>query len=306
MTILITGSSGFVGTSFRRIAEDTSLSLIALSRNPLPSTKYVSCYKYPTSVDQWLSILGDVSCIIHLAGRAHVLNDSNDDPLSAYRLANVQNSCFVAKLAIEAGVKRFVFVSSVKVNGESTTSNSFRPSDIPRPSDPYSISKYEAEIKLTKLFSDSDSELVIVRPPLIYGPNVKGNLKLISSLIKLGIPLPVMSLNTNLRSIVYVDNLVHFLIHCSKHSLAGGKTFLIDDGRPLSTLEIFDLVSLSLGASSKFFSLPKSILYTLFSLLGKSSVYNRLTQSLVVDSYLAFDLLEWNPPYSSKEGFLRL
>ena len=305
MTILITGSSGFVGTSFCRIAENTALSLIALSSNPMPSTKFVSCCSYPSSDAQWLSILGDVSCIIHLAGRAHVLKDSTDNPLREYRLANVENSCHVARLAIKAGVKRFIFVSSIKVNGEFTTFNSFMPSDIPRPSDPYAISKYEAEIHLTKMFADSDSELVIVRPPLIYGPNCKGNLKLISSLVRSGIPLPISNLNTNLRSVIYVDNLVHFLIHCSKHPRAGGHTFLLDDGRPLSTREIFELVSLSVGKSITFFPLPQIFLYSIFTLLGKRSVYNRLTQSLVVDSKIAFDLLEWNPPYSSKEGFLR-
>lgn len=304
MVLLITGASGFVGRSFCRVANDQKLSLRALTNSPKLSTPFVEYSAYPCSDSGWNFILENVDCVIHLAGRAHILSDKSSNPLREYRAANVFNSVDIAQHSIRAGVKRFVYISSIKVNGEFTVDAPFRSADMPSPHDAYALSKLEAESELKRIFENTSSELVIVRPPLIHGPCVKGNLALIYKFARFGLPLPLSSFSGNQRSILFVDNLIDFLILCSYHQKAAGQTFLIDDGYPLSTRQIIGYIYDSIDRPLRDIPLPSKFIEFVLGLFGKKEVYSRLRQSLLVDSTPAFNLLNWDPPYSSEAGFM--
>jgi nucleoside-diphosphate-sugar epimerase len=244
--------------------------------------------------------------VVHAAARTHIMQDTVADPLTAFRLVNVQGTLNLARQAAEAGVKRFVFLSSVKVNGELTQmGHPFRENDIPAPQDPYALSKYEAVAGLCRLAEETGMEVVIIRPPLVYGPGVKANFENMIRWVRRGIPLPFAAVS-NKRSFVALDNLVDFIATCIVHPKAANQTFLVSDGEDLSTAELLQRVGLVLGKPMRLFPVPANLLQLAAGLIGKKTMAQRLCGSLQVDISKARDFLDWAPPLSVDEGLRQL
>ncbi len=290
MTILITGSSGFVGSALTVELNTRALNHVAFNRTD--NANIFSQYS--------------VNTIIHLAARVHVMNETASDPLVEFRQSNVIDTINLAKRAVAAGVKRFVYVSSVKVNGELTTDTPFIETDTPNPIDPYGISKYEAEVALLALSKETGLEVVIVRPPLIYGKGVKANFALLAKIAGKGIPLPLGAVH-NQRSMVYVGNLVDFLIVCAQPILspqAAGETFLISDGQDVSTTYLLNTLAKAQGKSARLIPIPMSLLQAILKLMGKHGIAQRLLGNLQIDSSKARTLLNWQPPFTVEQGLI--
>jgi nucleoside-diphosphate-sugar epimerase len=244
----------------------------------------------------WQKVLEGVDVVVHTAARAHIMIDTVGDPLSQYRKVNVEGALNLARQAAVAKVKRFIFISSIKVNGESTAAGKpFTPDDQPNPADPYGISKWEAELGLQQLAAATGMEVVIIRPPLLYGPGVKANFLSMMRWINDGVPLPLARID-NRRSLVAIDNLVDLIITCIDHPAAANQVFLAGDGDDLSTAELAKCIGKALGKPARLFPFPVSILSLAAGLLGKKSVVQRLTDSLQVDISRAGELLAWKPP----------
>lgn len=304
---LITGASGFVGRATRaqaiRMGFDLSCSV---RRNEPVLAQYL-----PVRVSEidgftkWTGALQGITTIIHLAARVHVMQDTNADPIAAFREVNVDGTLNLARQAAAAGVKRFVFVSSAKVNGESTQPDRpFTEADIPNPQDAYSLSKYEAEQGLRQISADTGMEVVIIRPPLVYGPGVKANFATLMQAVQQGRPLALGSVN-NRRSLVALDNLVDFIILCMTHPEAANQTFLVSDGNDLSTTELVRGLARAAGVSPRLLPVPVWALQAGAMLLGKEDEVQRLCGSLQVDISKARNLLGWRPPVVVEEGLRR-
>ena len=249
----------------------------------------------------WSGALRGIDCLIHLAARVHVMHEKSSDPLTEFRRVNVEGTVRLAEAAAAAGVKRLVYVSSIKVNGEATFERPFSESDVPNPPDPYGVSKYEAEMALQKISAETGLEIVIVRPPLVYGPGVGGNFARMLGWIEKGIPLPLGSVR-NRRSMIYVENLADALIHCTTHAKAAGETFLVADSESVSTPELIRLLAEKMGRKPRVFSFPVSLLKLLGKFTGKSSEIERLTGSLEADASKIRKMLDWKPPRSLDDG----
>jgi nucleoside-diphosphate-sugar epimerase len=281
--LIITGSSGFVGTHLAKTLATRSIYFDNHSR------------QINTVIEQ------PCTAVIHLAGRAHIMNDTASDPLAEFRAANCDYAIKVAKQAVAAGVKRFVYVSSVKVNGEQTELVPFTELSVSAPCDPYGVSKYEAELALQALAHETGLEVVIVRPPLIYGAGVKANFARLAQLAATGIPLPMGSIH-NRRSLLYVKNLVDFLILCTHHPKAANQTFLLSDGEDVSTTQLLETLAKAQGAPSRLLPVPSSWLQGAMRLVGKADMAQRLLCNLQVDSRKARELLGWTPPFGFEAG----
>jgi nucleoside-diphosphate-sugar epimerase len=311
--ICVTGANGFIGKSVCEILSKSHKSIRGIVRNKnlnknLPNIEHLAIGDISHKTN-WKNALEDVDCIIHCAGKAHVMNETKTDELKIYRSVNVDGTRQLAEQAAESGVRRLIFLSSVKVNGEDTNQNSknkiFTHNDIPDPKNPYSISKYEAEKILWEVSLNSGLEVTIVRLPLVYGKNAKGNLERLIKLVKSQIPLP-LSLIKNKRSMIGIDNLVNLLICCIDHPDAVGKTFLVSDGKDLSTPNLIKYIALSFGFRARLFPFPKFLLYFLAGIFGKQKEINRLIGSLVVDSNYVEKTLGWTPSISVEEGIRRM
>lgn len=290
MTILITGASGFVGTALTTELQQRNLPYALFNR--ADNANIFNQYSLDT--------------VIHLAARVHVMNETASDPLVEFRQSNVIDTINLAKRAVTAGIKRFIYVSSVKVNGELTTDTAFIETDTPNPIDPYGISKYEAEVALLALSKETGLEVVIVRPPLIYGKGVKANFALLAKIAGKGIPLPLGAVH-NQRSMVYVGNLVDFLIVCAQPNLspqAAGETFLISDGQDVSTTYLLNSLAKAQRKSARLIPIPMSWLQAILKLMGKHSIAQRLLGNLQIDSTKAKRLLNWQPPYTVEQGLI--
>jgi len=253
----------------------------------------------------WTDSVTDQQVVIHTAARAHIMKDEAADPLTEYRRINVDGTLNLARQAAEAGVRRFIFISSIKVNGEQTSFDKpFTAEDLPAPEDAYGISKYEAEQELMQIAADTGLEVVIIRAPLVYGPGVKGNFSSMMQVVKKGFPLPLGAIN-NLRSLVALDNLVDLIITCINHPAAANQVFLAGDGEDLSTTELLRGVAKAAGVPSRLIPVPASVLMFMASLVGKKEMAQRLIGSLQVDISKARDLLGWTPPLSVQEGLSR-
>jgi len=301
---LVTGASGFVGGA---LCEE-------LFRRNIPYIRATRAVQVAQSIavgevdggTDWSQGLRQCRTVVHSAARVHVMSDSTSDPLRAYRRTNVEGSINLALQAAAAGVKRFIFISSVKVNGESTSEGRcFRPEDPPAPQDPYGISKMEAEQGLRLLASETDMEVVIIRPPLVYGPGVKANFAALMRAVQRGIPLPLGAVH-NQRSLVALDNLVDFIITCTTHPAAANQTFLISDGRDLSTTELVRGMAQASGVPARLLPVPVPILRLAARIFGKTDAIDRLCGNLQIDSSKARNLLGWVPPLSVEEGLRRV
>jgi nucleoside-diphosphate-sugar epimerase len=312
MNILITGANGFVGKVVcDRIRSHYPIftSIYAVYRNPerLANTS-LHPQIYPIlspSLDELArntELLSKIDCIVHLAARVHQMNDRVSDPLAEFRSVNTTATYNLAKAAAQSSVRRFVYLSSIKVQGEETpTISPYTELSVPDPQDPYGISKWEAEQKLKHLANQTGLEVVILRPPLVYGPRVKANFLQMIRTVHKGIPLP-LGLIRNKRSLVYVENLADAIINAVIHPAAANQTFLISDGEVVSTPQLIQRVAQALGCSPRLFPIPVSWLRLIGKLIGKSTTVSRLTGSLVVDSHKICSTLNWTPPYTIDQG----
>lgn len=310
MAVLITGASGFVGS---RLIESmdapnrlTQLRVATrkFSGVRIPNVEEVYISEISGDVD-WLGALSNIDVVIHLAARVHVMEDVSEDPLAEYRIVNVEGTLNLARQAAAAGVRRFIFLSSIKVNGEATAPGEFFTEDSsPKPMDPYGISKYEAEEGLKAICEQTGMEYVIIRPPLIYGPGVKANYQRLIQAVKKGFPLPFGCIN-NKRSMLALDNLIDFIVLSSEDPRAANQTFLLSDGQDLSSKELVIKIALALGQTPRVLPVPAALLKLLGFMLGKSAAIDRLLGSLQIDSSKAKLLLGWRPPISVDEGVAR-
>lgn len=290
--ILVTGANGFVGRALcRTLRQQGHLVRAAVRR--APDLDQIAVGNLERSTD-WGAALAGCDCVIHLAARVHVMSDSDSDPLRAYREINVDVSVNLARQAVAAGVKRMVFVSSVKVNGEATWGTPFQAADTPRPADPYGVSKLEAETALLQIGRDTGLEIVVVRPPLVYGPGVKANFLNLLKLVDKGIPLPFGSVR-NRRSMVALENLVDLLGVCSRHPQAPGQVFLVSDGADPTLAELVGMLAGALGKRDPVFPFPVGLMVAGARLVGRSSVADRLFGSLQVDISQTKARLQWSP-----------
>lgn len=291
--VLVTGANGFVGRALCRTLRDRGIPHVAAVRRALhPGDTAVGDL---TNTTNWTEALEACATVIHLAARVHVMDDKDEDPLQAYRRVNVDATLHLARQAVMAGVKRFVFVSSIKVNGESTTGRSpYRAGDVAQACDPYGQSKKEAEAALFSLGQETGLEIVVVRPPLVYGPGVKANFLSLMNLVKRSIPLPFGCADGS-RSMVALDNLVDLLITCSWHPNAPGGTFLISDGQDLSVSELVRMLGAAMERRVLLLPVPKGLMHLLANMFGKSALTERLFGSLQVDIEATRERLGWKP-----------
>ncbi|MDS1309489.1 UDP-glucose 4-epimerase family protein [Marinobacter xiaoshiensis] len=303
--ILITGVSGFVGGRLADAITSEAYSVVGVARAPVSKSYPIVEISSLTHLPAAHEFLEGINVVIHAAARVHVMSDSEKDPLAAFRDVNVKGTLNLARQAALAGVKRFIFISSIKVNGEQTTSgHSFSPHDVPSPEDCYGISKHEAEIGLCELSAESGMEVVIIRPPLVYGPGVKGNFASMIKLVEKGLPLPLGAVH-NKRSLVALDNLIDLIITCIDHPAAGNQTFLVSDGDDLSTTQLLRHVAEAMGKSCRLIPIPAGLLRFGAILLGKKDIAQRLLGSLEVDISHTQKCLNWTPPLTVKQGLQR-
>ncbi|RQO36113.1 UDP-glucose 4-epimerase [Herminiimonas sp. KBW02] len=293
--ILVTGANGFVGRSLCEALRARGTSFIPVVRKKNHNSE-IAIGDLRVDTDWGIALRG-CDAVIHLAARVHVMNDTTSDPLAAFRAVNVDATLNLARQAVAAGVKRFVFVSSVKVNGEETGEHPFTAFDEAAPTDPYGQSKLEAEIALQELAQVTGLELVIVRPPLVYGPGVRANFLRLMQLVRIGLPLPLGAIK-NRRSMVAVDNLVDLLILCAGHPAAAGQTFMVSDDHDVSVSELLRMLAKAMRKRSMLLPLPARVLSGAAAVLGKSAVANRLLGSLQVDIKHTKTTLQWHPPVS--------
>jgi nucleoside-diphosphate-sugar epimerase len=309
---LITGATGFVGS---RLANFLSTQVpgvdlrLAVRHRPdelqVPSVLPAGSIEVVGDINprtNWTNALVGVDVVIHLAARVHVMNDVALDPLEEYRYANTLATIHLAQEAAKAGVKRFIYLSSIKVNGEETSpGQSYSEDSTPAPIDPYGVSKWEAELGLEKVCAQTGMQFVIIRPPLIYGPGVKANFQKLMGLVAKGLPLPLGTVH-NQRSMLALDNLVSFIAEATTNPLAANQRFLLSDGQDVSTTQLLKLLAKGMGKSIWLLPVPVFILRAAAQVLGATAAADRLLGSLQIDSSKARQLLQWQPPLSAEEG----
>lgn len=303
--ILITGASGFVGGHLfeRCLAEGLNVSTITRHGGGNKSSRAA---QYLTRgfefADDLSEALRGQNVVVHCAARVHVTTETSVNPLQAFRQTNVVGTLNLARQAAAAGVKRFIYLSSVKVNGEETGDGvRFSAADTPKPMDPYGVSKYEAEVGLRSLALSSGLEVVIIRPPLVYGAGVQGNFKTLMSVVHRGIPLPFAAVH-NTRSLVAVDNLVNLLVCCAVHPAAANQTLMVSDDHDISTPDLLRQVGLLMGKPARLFAAPAILVRGAAALVGRSAAVSRLIGSLQVDGGEARRLLNWSPLVTVNQG----
>lgn len=309
--ILVTGATGFVGGALVRqlLIDEVSAAVKVVVRSTdiswPKSARPVQVGNLTPKTD-WTAALRDVDQVVHLAARVHVMADKSADPLAEFRLVNVEATINLARQAAAAGVRRFVYLSSIKVNGEFTESEQrFTADDKPAPEDPYGVSKHEAEQALRQIASETGMDVVIIRPPLVYGPGVKANFRSMMHWLARGIPLPLAAVTENRRSLVALDNLVDLIATCLKHPAAANQTFMVSDDEDLSTADLLGRMGEAQETPARLFYMPLAALKLGATLIGKQSIYQRLCGSLQVDITKTRQLLDWTPPISVDEGLRR-
>lgn len=311
MKVLVTGANGFVGTALvqRLLADEQATEIVAIVRSP--------AFDFPKRVERilvggidesndWCDALTDCEVVVHLAARVHVMQEPAADPLEEFRRVNVKGTLNLAWQVAAAGARRFVFVSSIKVNGEATKLGyPFSADDVPAPLDAYAVSKLEAEQGLHEIARQTGLEIVIIRPTLTYGPGVKANFATMMLGLKFGVPLPLGAIY-NQRSLLALDNLVDLLVTCMTHPAAANQTFLVSDGEDVSTTELLRRMGQALGRPARLVPVPVSWLKFLATGMGKQDVLQRLCGSLQVDISKTRCLLGWVPPVSLDQGLKKV
>lgn len=304
--ILMTGGTGFVGSAIMNcLMSRGTFDVINITRGNATSLvpgAVAHMVSDIASYDRWPELFSGVGTVIHCAARVHVMDDRLSDPLAEFRKVNVEGTLNLARQAATAGVRRFIFLSSIKVNGEGTApGHSYEADDVPAPMDPYGISKLEAEQGLRALAAEIGMEVVIIRPVLVYGPGVKANFLSMMRWLNKGVPLPFGAIY-NKRSLVALDNLVDLIVTCIDHPAAANQTFLVSDGEDLSTTELLRRMGVALGKPARLLPVPSWLLEAGAALLGKQALAQRLCGSLQVDISKTRELLNWTPPVSVDEA----
>lgn len=304
--VAVTGANGFVGSELcTKLVQQTFRVRRVVRESNNPSLGEISVG--PIGPDtNWKNILDEVDVVVHLAARVHMMQAEDAEQRKIYREVNFEGTMALARQSVHAGVKRFIFISSIKVNGEKTIiGEPFTADDVPKPMDPYGVSKAETEQALLELAASTGLEVVIVRPVLVYGPGVKANFRSLMKWLNTGVPLPFGAVN-NKRSLVALDNLVSFIIHCLDHPKATNEVFLISDGEDVSTTELLQKVAKAFGKRPFLIPVPVSLMRFAAKLLGKGDVADRLFGSLQVDSSKARDLLGWKPVISMDDQLKKI
>ncbi|CAB3719109.1 N-acetyl-alpha-D-glucosaminyl-diphospho-ditrans, octacis-undecaprenol 4-epimerase [Paraburkholderia sediminicola] len=305
--VLITGANGFVGQAVSQALLQRGDSVVGVVRRPQTTVEGVREWLFDANdfegIDQRWPVATRCDAVIHLAARVHMKHETTADPLAAYRATNVTGALRVAAAARRAGARRFVFVSSIKAVGESSAGRPITEADEPTPTDPYGISKLEAERALIDYGRESGLEIVIVRPPLVYGPGVRANFLQLMSAIANGVPLPLGAIAAR-RSLLFVDNLADALVHCTTDPRAAGETFHVTDGRDLSVSELARSLATQLHAPARLIPVPVGLLSLAGRLSGRSAQVDRLIGELRLDSSHIRERLGWYPPYTVEHGLL--
>lgn len=297
--ILVTGANGFVGRNLCDELRHRSIAFRAVSRDGANATSAIGDISSNTD---WSATLAGVDTVVHLAARVHVMSETETDPLAAFRAMNVDATLNLARQARAFGARRFVFVSSIKVNGERTKAGRpFRADDAPAPEDAYGQSKAEAEIELLSMARETGLEAVIIRPPLVYGPGVGANFRLLMRWAGSGLPSPFGACQ-NKRSLIFVDNLVDLLIKAITSAKAAGQIFLASDGEDLSTAQLFWKLAQLQGKTGLHMPIPPVLMHTVAAALRKHSYSDRLLSNLQLDIGKTVDMLEWRPPFGIDFG----
>ena len=306
MKFLVTGANGFVGTALCGALMQRQIKVRAASRSQLA----IDSATEQTIIDTFdnehalQDAVKEIDVVVHLAARVHVMHDNAVDPLEAFCKTNVDGTLKLAQFAIAAGVKRFVYVSSIKVNGEATEYAAFNELTLVNPQDAYALSKHRAENALLALAKTSSMEVVIVRPPLVYGENVRANFLSLLKVVYRAYPLPLKAIN-NKRSMIYLGNLVDALITCATDPKAANQTFLVSDGDDVSTPEVITYLAEALNKPDRLWRASPNVLGFAAKIAGKYPAFQRLNQSLVIDSSKIQCTLNWVPPYTVKQGLQR-
>lgn len=295
MKVLVTGANGFVGSRVAELLHTHNHEVIRATRRHSPGACAVGAIDGHTD---WTAALSDCDTVVHLAARVHVMKETETDSLTAFRTVNVEGTRALAQQAVRAGVRRFVFMSSVKVHGES---GRFQPEDIPAPADAYGRSKLEAEYALRTIAEQEGLEVVVLRPPLVYGPGVGANFFRLMRAVDRGLPLPLACVH-NSRSLIFVDNLADAVVDCLTHPDAPGHTFHVSDGEDISTPELVHRIASALGKSARLLPLPPALMHLAGQVIGRAAQVDRLLGSLTVDTTLMRQALGWNPPHSMRDG----
>lgn len=306
--ILLTGATGFVGQRLLSMLKEKGHHCRAAVRRPSSSVDVHAESVVVGDIDantDWSRAVAGVDVVVHLAARVHIMHDQADNPLLEFRKINLDGTRSLAEAAARAGVRRLVYVSSIKVNGESTRGKPFTPQDIPSPSDPYAIAKWEAEKALQEVSQATGLEVVIIRPPLVYGPGVKANFHNLIKLVRMHIPLPLAGI-VNRRTLVALDNLSDLIATCCTHPAAAGRVFLAGDDESLSTAELVRHIARAFQQYPPVFYFPPKLMQWTARLLGKADVWRRLAGSLEVDNSDAKKLLGWRPVTSVDEELQRI
>jgi len=299
MKVLVSGAAGFVG---RALCDQLTVAGHVL----VPTVRRTSGLKNERVLGEigastdWQTALEGCDAVVHLAARVHVMDDTTQNSLALYRATNTEGTLNLARQAVEAGVKRFVFISTIKVNGEGRDTP-YRETDAAAPEDAYAISKWEAEQGLQRIAQETGLEVAILRPPLAYGPGVKANFLRLMRMVEHGFPLPLGAIH-NRRSLLYLGNFVDAIRLCVEHPAAAGQTFLLDDGVPVSTPELIRALARAMGRSTHLLAVPVGVLALAGALLGKRAAVARLAGSLIVDSSAIRSRLGWTPPYTLQQG----
>jgi len=305
MKLLVTGATGFVGSELvNSLLNSRCYQVVSAIRGRGEGEgvyqQFVAVGEINAATD-WSQALRSVEVVVHTAARAHIMNDSAIDPLTEFRRVNVDGTLNLACQAIKAGVKRFIFISSIKVNGEGEANRVYRFDDAAAPEDGYGLSKWEAEQALRALCSESTMELVVIRPPLIYGPGVKGNLELLAKVIDKGLPLP-LGVISNQRDMLSLNNLIDLIKTCIEHPGAAGQVFLCCDNESVSTPQLITLIANGRGKHARLWKVPLFMLSMFACLTGRQAMLKRLSSDFRIDSQHTMNTLDWKPPFSVAES----
>ena len=303
MRVLITGATGFVGTALTERVSSVydTIALVRTQNHVLSANiqQLIAANIFAADLPE------NIDVIIHLAGRAHILNEQTTDPLTEFRKVNVEGTLELARQALDRKVKRFIFMSSIGVNGSVTLQQPFTEDALPQPHADYAVSKSEAEHELKKLFAGSDTELVIIRPPLVYAAHAPGNFARLLKLVASNLPLPFAGTN-NKRSFVALENLVDFIQTCIGHPNAANQTFLVADQTPISTRELVQYLKQGMGKPARFIYIPQPFMKLGAACVGKLKLYEQLFESLEVDTTKAQKLLNWTAPLTAKQAMVQV